>query len=40
MTFDKSGRLQTNGRPRTVILSDDKPATQVGAPAVSNPQAQ
>lgn len=40
MTFDQSGRLQTNGRPRTLILSDDKPAAPVGAPAASNPQAQ
>jgi lipopolysaccharide export system protein LptA len=40
MTFDQSGRLQTNGRPRTLILSDDKPAAPVGVPAASNPQAQ
>lgn len=41
MTFDQSGRLQTNGRPRTVILSDDKPGSSpVGAPSASNPQAQ
>jgi lipopolysaccharide export system protein LptA len=25
MVFDKDGRLSTNGRPRTVILSDDQP---------------
>jgi lipopolysaccharide export system protein LptA len=25
MVFDKEGRLSTNGRPRTVILSDDQP---------------
>jgi hypothetical protein len=25
MIFDKEGRLRTNGRPRTVILSDDQP---------------
>ncbi len=25
MVFDKEGRLSTNGRPRTVILSDDAP---------------
>lgn len=41
MTFDQSGRLQTNGRPRTVILSDDKPGSSpVGASPASNPQAQ
>jgi lipopolysaccharide export system protein LptA len=27
MIFDKEGRLRTNGRPRTVILSDDQPGT-------------
>ena len=27
MIFDKEGRLRTNGRPRTVILSGDQPGT-------------
>ncbi len=40
MTFDQSGRLQTNGRPRTVILSDDKPAAPTGTAPANNPQAQ
>jgi len=40
MTFDQSGRLQTNGRPRTVILSDERAAAPEAVPAASNPQAQ
>ncbi len=34
MTFDKAGRLRTNGRPRTVILSDEQP--QQGSTPPSN----
>ena len=37
MVFDKKGKLHTNGRPRTVILSDEAPAT---APPAANPNAQ
>lgn len=36
MVFDKNGKLHTNGRPRTVILSNEAPAT---APA-AKPNAQ
>jgi hypothetical protein len=32
MVFDKTGKLRTNGRPRTVILSDE-PAPAPGASA-------
>jgi hypothetical protein len=37
MVFDKNGKLRTNGRPRTVILSDQEPAAD--APA-NKPNAQ
>lgn len=40
MVFDKTGKLRTNGRPRTVILSDE-PATATGAePTVTKPQSR
>lgn len=40
MVFDKTGKLRTNGRPRTVILSDE-PAPDRGAePTVTKPQSR
>lgn len=38
MVFDKTGKLRTNGRPRTVILSNEAPAAE--AAPTTNPQSR
>jgi lipopolysaccharide export system protein LptA len=40
MVFDKTGKLRTNGRPRTVILSDEPSSASGTNPTITKPQSR